>query len=580
MKFDVKKPHTTKTAFCLFVIVFLTFGNSLYAQKFVPPMKGAMYLSGSFAELRDGHFHSGIDIKTGGTTGKNVYAIADGYVSRIAVSSGGFGKALYIIHPNGHTSVYAHLDRFSDDIDKYVKNYQYSKESFNVNIYPEANVFPVAQGEVIGISGNSGSSGGPHLHFEIRNTSNEKPVNPLLFEFPVKDWTRPKITHLSIFPTNNTAFINGKNQIYNGEIAGWGETYRLSKNDTIKIKGATYFGIGTYDAMNDIDNKNGIYSIDCVLDNDTIYSFLADGFLFSESQYINSIIDYPTYIDNKYRVYKTYQEPNNKLQMLKHTYNNGIIELHDQIVHTVKFIVKDTYMNTSILTFNIVNDEKDYEIAPEKQFDYHFKYNEDNKLSLDDVIVEIKSGKLFDDVKFNFSKENIDEKNIYSPVYQIGTRNITAFSPFEISIKINPEITDDIKARLYVATLNAKGKWTECSSKNNGDRIVINTRSFGSYALFCDLNKPTITCASLKKTEASTVSGWKTIKVTIKDEESGIQSYRPTLNGEWILMDYDAKNDILEYTFDHKLRKGKNIFKLTVKDNCGNVSEIEREIFF
>ncbi|MDR2084739.1 MAG: M23 family metallopeptidase [Bacteroidales bacterium] len=568
-----------KGLFSIFLFA-LNFGNIIYAQEFIPPMKGAMYLSGSFAELRDSHFHSGIDIKTGGAIGKNVYAVADGYVSRIAVSSGGFGKALYIVHTNGYTSVYAHLDRFREDIDKYAKKYQYDNESFPANIYLNAETFPVKQGDLIAISGNSGSSGGPHLHFEIRKTSNEKPLNPLLFDFPVKDWTRPKINHLRIFPCDNSSFINGKNQAYNCKIAGWGEEYRIENNDTLKIKGRIYLGIGTYDAMNDVDNKNGIYTIDCVIDNDTIYSFVADGFLFADTRYINSIIDYPTYINNKYRVYKTYSEPNNKLNMLKFTKNNGIVELNDSQPHTVKYIVKDTYLNTSVLTFTIIADDNCYDVKSGKEFDYHFKYNQDNKLILDDFKLDIKANKLFDDIKFNFSKIESSEKNIYSAVYAVGDRTITSFSPFDISLKINPEITDDVKARLYVATLNDKGNWVYCNSKLSGDWLTASTRNMGSYALFCDINPPSINCSALNKNSVTDISNLKEFKVYIKDEETGIASFRPTLNGEWILMDYDAKNNVLIYSFDYKLKKGKNIFKLTVKDNCGNVSEIERELLY
>ncbi|MDL2227895.1 M23 family metallopeptidase [Bacteroidales bacterium OttesenSCG-928-K03] len=565
----------------LIVFIFLSFTKiDCLAQEFMPPMRGVMYLSGSFAELRDGHFHSGIDIKTGGTIGKNVYAIADGYVSRIAVSPGGFGKALYIVHPNGYTSVYAHLDHFNKDIDKYVKDYQYSKKSFEVNIFLSTETFPVKQGDLIAISGNSGSSGGPHLHFEIRSTSDEKPLNPLLFNFPVKDWTRPKVTHLNIYPYDESAFINGENKIFNCEIAGWGEGYRLAKKDTISIKGSVYLGIGTHDAMNDINNKNGIYSIDCTIDNDTIYSFVADGFLFSETRYINSIIDYPTYIDKKYRVYKTYFEPNNKLKMLRYIKNNGLIELEDNEYHTVKFIIKDTYLNTSILTFTLVNDDKSYEIIPTNSFDYNFIYNQNNEIIFDDFKLEISAGKLFDNIKFNFSKEYIDIKNIYSNVYYVGDRTITSFSPFKISIKIDNEISDDIKPRLYMATQNSKGDWVYCSNNNSNGWITTNTRNFGNFALFCDITPPTITCKSLNKDSETNISQSKEIKVTIIDKESGICSYTPTLNNEWILMDYDAKNNLLTYSFDNKLRKGKNIFKLVVKDNCGNISEIERKLIY
>ncbi|MDO8897816.1 MAG: M23 family metallopeptidase, partial [Bacteroidales bacterium] len=219
---------------------------------FRPPMDLTIFLSGTFGEMRSNHFHSGIDIRTQGVEGHLVFAIEDGFVNRVAVSAVGFGKVVYLSHPKtGHVSVYAHLQRFNKEIGQYVKNQQYKNESFSVNLFPESNLLPVKKGDLIGYAGNSGSSGGPHLHFEIRDGATQEVLNPLDFGFKTKDFIRPNISRLAIYPEGDKSRINGRNAAAFFEVQGWGESHRIKDNAAVKAFGEVSFGITTYDTHND-----------------------------------------------------------------------------------------------------------------------------------------------------------------------------------------------------------------------------------------------------------------------------------------------------------------------------------------
>jgi hypothetical protein len=281
-----------------------------------------------------------------------VFASEQGYISRISVLPAGFGNALYITHPNGYTTVYGHLDAFNDEITAYVKQQQYEKESFAVNLYPDATRFPVKRGEVVAFSGNTGSSGGPHLHFEVRNTKTEKTINPLLFGFGVRDNVAPVMRRLAVYPIGEGSTVNGSIDKLILDLEKIGKNYWIVGNTTVKIVGKVAFGIDTYDQTSGSANICGPYRIRLWVDSVMMFSQTMDEFSFDESRYIYSLIDYPYYVNHQIRFNRKYIEPNNRLSVYDHHIDRGIVSFPDSGNHKALVVVSDLHGNSSRLDFN------------------------------------------------------------------------------------------------------------------------------------------------------------------------------------------------------------------------------------
>ena len=307
------------------------------AQNYTSPLDFKLLLSGTFGELRSNHFHAGIDIKTEGVEGQNVRSIADGYISRIKVSTWGYGKVLYINHPKtGHTSVYAHLNSFNETISKLIKKEHYKRESFEIDMYLKKNKIIVKQGEIIGLSGNTGGSNGAHLHFEIRETSNSRPINPLQYKFKVTDNISPIIKKIKLYAMDTT-LINGynSNKIYDVKK----ENGKYVLNENITVSGNFALGVFTYDQANGSYNKNGVYNIKLYVDNEIYYNFQVDELDFNTTRFINAHIDYCEKIENQIKFHRCYKLPYNKLNNYNNLKNNGIIQFNDSTIHNIKIII-------------------------------------------------------------------------------------------------------------------------------------------------------------------------------------------------------------------------------------------------
>ena len=561
-----------------FALTLNAYSQSYPKDYFRPPLDIPLYLSGTFGELRSNHFHSGIDIKTQGVQGKKVYAIADGYVSRIKISEGSYGKALYITHPNGYVSVYGHLQKFNDTLQKFVIELQYKRESFVVQSFPDKERFKVKKGDVIALSGNSGGSMGPHLHFEIREEATQYPVNPLLFEsINVKDFTRPKISGFAIYPVDEYSTINGKNDTVFYEVAGWGPNCRLKDKPEIIVNGNVDFGIKTHDLMNEISNRNGVYEISLFMDTMQVFGIKMDKLSFSTTRYINSLIDYRHYKEDKSRFVRTRIDTNNRLFIYHNVEGNGIYNFNDTLMHSIEFVVNDAYGNVSNLKFDLRStDSVIFHKQKSKDSMRHFDYSRKNTIEEAGVKVSFSANSFYRSFNFEFNTSDGGEENI-SKIYQLHNQFVPVQKSFTVAIKPDSSY-NELFSKVFVAYSSDGKEYWYVGAKKSDNFISAKTKLLGYYTLMADTLAPEIKPINIK--EGKNIAKQKTIRIKIKDEQTVISSYNAYLNDEWILMEYDAKNELLVYNYNQYLKKGKNNFRLEVEDAMKNKSEYSVTLFY
>lgn len=552
---------------CLFLAVllfpFVTFAQTMF-PKYGKPVDIPIYLSATFAELRPNHLHAGIDIKTQAVEGKKVYAVADGYVSRIGVSPYGYGNVLYITHYDGYTSVYGHLQRFSSEIAKYVKDYQYANKTFAAQIYPGKDKFRVKKGDVIAYSGNSGGSGGPHLHFEIRHTESEKPVNPLFFGYQIEDNVKPLIQGFAIYPLNGATLENaGKAKYYS--VTGQNGKYSLKDRTLVTANGEIAFGISTYDQVGTSTNKNGPYSYELYLDGDLRFKVEADSFSYSEPRYVNSLLDYRHYKEVGSSYVRTEIDPYNKLKMIE--LKNGIVHVEEGDTVSVCYMVRDYAGNSSHVDFKLIG-TKPVELEEPVHRRSEYFVTADGSLNSDITIenfnVKMEKGTFFRDEFVNTGQR--DEDGCCSRIFRFGDDRMTTFKNFKVRIIPNEEWADD--SRLYVAYINNKGKVSSLGGKMVKGAMEVETRNLGEFTLKIDSIAPTVTPSNFKNGQS--VAELKSLRFKISDDMAGIDSYNIYLNDKWVLGQYDAKNNLLYYEFDSHAPSGTMNVKVVVKDGVGN----------
>ena len=556
-----------KKIFSFLIFFFFSYQFS-YSQDYINPLDFRLLLSGTFGELRGNHFHAGIDFKTKGVEGQNIYAIADGYVARIKVSSYGYGKALYINHPDGRTSVYAHLKQFSKKIDTIVKKEHYKRKKFEINFFPKKNSIKVKQGEIIALSGNSGSSQGAHLHFEIRDTKTEHPLDPLDFGFKVKDDISPILKELKVFDINNHKLSS---------------SYKIKKvknkyfvNDTINANDKIGLGIYTYDQSNDAYNKNGVNSIKVFLDSILIYHFKLDKLDFSKNKYINAHIDYEEKILSSKKFHKCFKLPNNSLKNYKTIINNGHIKLEDKISRHIKIEVYDSYENKSELSFflkkGLIDFKDSLDISNKKKSKTFYWFNENN-FSNNNFKISINKNYLYKTIDFDFLEKDSFE-GVFGKVYQCHYETVPLHKPAKISIRSS--IPEELKNKVYIAKVK-DNKYMFFGNKWENNFLTAKISEFGNFSIAADTVMPKITGINIFP--GKIMKGQKTIKCLIEDRESGIKKYEAKLNDKWILMEYDHKRKLLHYNFNEIIQNGENKFTLEVEDMLGNIKKYSAKFF-
>nr|WP_276899821.1 M23 family metallopeptidase [Pedobacter kyonggii] len=525
-------------------------------------------LAGSFGEIRGNHFHSGIDFRTNQREGYPVYAVADGYISRLRVQNSGFGQALYINHPNGFTTVYGHLQRFAPKIATIVKNLEYEKKSFEIDEFPDATLIPIHKGEIIAWSGNRGSSGGPHLHFEIRDTKTEETINPQFFGIIIPDNIPPVIHGLYVYRLNGKSFNENTPKQAIG-ITGANGNYKTT--GPISLTGEVGFGIVVTDRHNGLSGTNGVYSIQLEVDGKKIYTSALERFAFEHSKAINSHIDYPTYLNTKRSIQKSFVEPGNPLKIYSGLVNSGRINFNDGASHQVRYTITDSKGNSSVLPFT-VNAGTAPIAAPVIPAGIIYPYNKVNEFNNDDIKVVFPLGTLYSDLNFTYKKLPKPTGNAWSAVHHIHNRYTPLHIGFDISIKAD-NLPENLRSKALIVNSNgsSQGGFFE-----NG-YVKATPKNFGSFYIATDTLAPRIIPVNIA--EGKNMAGLSKIFFKISDNLSGIKSFNGYIDGKWALMEFDTKTATLWHSFDERTASGKHTLELVVVDMKENTRKYTTTFF-
>lgn len=552
--------------------VFLISTLALSAQYFPPvqypqnyfiyPVKGVrISLAANFGELRSNHYHMGLDCRTDQAENKTVVAAADGYVARVSVAPFGFGQAIYINHPNGLTTVYGHLNKFFPALNDYVVQQQYAQESWAISLNLEPDQFPVKKGQFIALSGNTGGSQGPHVHFEIRDTKTDKVLNPLLFNMPIPDNVPPTIVHLYMFDRCKSTYSQSPLRI---PIKKVGNKYIVIQKAITVHTDKVSFGITANDKQTGSHNPNGIYEGILFLDNRAINAFRLDSISYDETRYINAHIDYRTRAAGGPYIQHLSRLPGYPQGVYKDIVNDGVIHLEDTKVHTVKIEVKDADDNTSVIEFNlqkglIKETGKESNEATPLEFQPGFV----NVFENENVQLYSDAKALYDSLRFFYHIKTSVSPDAVSPAVSLLSGLVPSETYFTVRLKAKKAISNPDKILM-------KRTWKEKSevvkAKQEGEWYSAHFRAFGEFELISDEEPPVITGGF---PDNSNLSSRKSIVFVPKDNNDKMKNFDARLDGKWLRFTNDKGRSFI-YHFDEHCPSGTHELVISIDDEAGN----------
>lgn len=537
------------------LLFFIGSVQSGYAQEtdtdkpsFIPPFDFPITFSGNFGEIRANHFHGGLDFKTGGTIGKPVRALADGYISRIRVTHGS-GYVLDVAYDNGYSTINRHLSAFVGDVARRVEDLQYEKESWEVEITPEPDEYPVKAGQIIALSGNTGYSFGPHLHLDMIETATDEYIDPLpFFMNKVKDKTAPRAEGIMLFPQPGKGVVEGKQTR---------RAFPAHPTKPITAWGLIGAGIRAYDYMDGVQNKYGVKTVILEVDGEEVFRSTVDRFAYEENRYINS------WTHGQYM--KSFIEPGNRLRMLQASNGNrGLVEINEERPYRFVYTLSDALGNTSKVRFTVQGQKTT--IAPvEHREKYALKWDKVNYLQEPGLELVIPKGMLYDDVLLNYSVR-ADSGDI-AFTYQLNGTRIPMHNACDLRIGLRRRPVEDV-TKYYVAGVTARGGKYRIGGKYEDGVMKVRIRDLGTYTVAVDTVPPVITPVNQAQ--------WgRTGKIIFKakDKETGINTYRGTIDGKYALFGKPnsiSGNLVCELDPKHVEKGGKHVVEMTVTDGCGN----------
>jgi hypothetical protein len=541
------------------------FSKTDYPQGyFRNPLDIPIQLAANFGELRSNHFHMGFDIRTNQRENLPVRAAADGYISKIKIERFGFGHAIYINHPNGYTTLYAHLNDFYDTLNRYVKNKQYADQQWEQEIDFAPNQFPVTKGQFIANSGNTGGSEGPHLHFEIRDTKTGNNLNPWLFGFGLTDKTPPSIYRLYYFDRRYSTYGVSPQSI---PITGSTGKYASLKDVVVLSSPVVSFGISALDKLNISSFKYGIYEASLSVDDSVQSAFQLNDISYNDTRYVNGSIDYKTkatggpYIQHLSRLPGNYSSTFSPI-------GNGKIVLTDTLIHQAEILVKDAAGNSSVLHFQFRWD-------PSKTRDEMFIDNtllmvpgRENELKTQDIEADFSAKAFYDTVPFVLRSEVSNDPNVVSLVHYMHNFTVPVHDSFTVRIKPSVVFSDSLRDRV-VLQLVAKNKVDVVKGEWKDDWMEAKFRDLEIVKLLMDTTPANV--RPVAWISGGSVRNKKSITFVVKDNAGEIKSFKAFLDGNWYM--FSRKSDLFIHTFDEKTAPGRHELKVIVEDMAGNITE-------
>lgn len=529
---------------------------------FLSPFDFELFLSGNFGELRSNHFHSGIDFKTQGVVGKPIRCVADGYICRATVQPGGYGLALYVQHDNGYMTVYGHLDRFPAGVQQKVREYQYANETFAVDLSFAPDELRVSKGEVLAIAGNTGYSFGPHLHFEVRDSTGNELYDPLKFyDKLLKDSRPPVASKIAVYPIEGYGVVDSTAisrvcSIKNGTIG-----------DTLQVWGRAGFGIKALDYMDGTSNNYGVYHVELFVDDSLRFESRMDNFSFAETRLINAWADYTRYVNDGEWFLRSFIMGNNSLRAVKADDARGIINFDEERLYKVEYRLSDYHGNSSVYRFCVRGTKQD--IPPFAKEGHYLLWFLNNMLEYDAFSLNIPAGELFDNTLLEVCIT--DGEYGVSRRCSFGSEPIPLWHKAKLSLKVDSLVVDSSK--LYVKRITKKGGYS-VGGKYSGGRVSADVTVLGTFEVAVDTIPPRL----LPIRENRWIRNGRVVFAML-DKETSVRSFRGTIDGKFILFKYSSKNGRLELDLKGEgVSRGVHQLRVEAVDACGNIRVYEKKI--
>ena len=530
------------------------------------PVQAKIGLAANFGELRPNHYHMGLDCKTDQKQNIHVVAAADGYITHVRIEPAGFGRAIYINHPNGLTTLYGHLNDFFPELEKYVKEQQYKLQSWQVFLEIPKNLFPVKKGQFIAFSGNTGGSQGPHCHFEIRDTKTDKVLNPLLFGFPIPDDVPPTLFRLAMYDRCLSTYSQTPKLYPLKKING---KYIPASQTIIANTDRVSFGISAIDKYSESNNPNGIYQAVLYNDGKPVVGFQIDSITYDETRYLNAHIDYKLRSGGGPFLEHLSRLPGYPEGVYKDIDGDGIIALDDDSTHQIKVEVKDANGNLSVLQFSVkrgtVNESR---LTKNSLSDVQQRFIPGfiNVFEKEDVQVILGEKDLYDSIDFSYAKKASVTPHAISSLHIVHTALVPVHGYFTMRLKADRPL-ENIAADKIIIQRTSGSKMDVAKPKKEGEWYTAKFREFGNFQLLVDDVPPVIIPIGIR--ENANLSRSSQIIFTITDNMKEIKNFRAELDGKWLRFTNDKGRSFI-YKFDEMCPPGNHELKVSVEDEAGN----------